>query len=80
MRSFTTLLANFVSLLYGSCCKQAVQLIIVTCKIRQSISRKDDPYDNAYAELFWSRIKAEVLRGGAFLNIEDFCTEIFDFI
>jgi len=24
-------------------------------KIRQSMSRKDDPYDNAYAESFWSR-------------------------
>ncbi len=49
-------------------------------KIRQSMSRKDDPYDNAFAESFWSRFKAEVLEGGAFLDIEDARTEIFDYI
>lgn len=49
-------------------------------KIRQSMSRKDDPYDNAFAESFWSRFKAEVLEGGAFLDIDDARTEIFDYI
>ena len=49
-------------------------------KIRQSMSRKDDPYDNAFAESFWSRFKAEVLEGGAFLNVEDARTEIFEYI
>jgi transposase InsO family protein len=49
-------------------------------QIRQSMSRKDDPYDNAFAESFWSRFKAEVLEGGAFLDIEDARTEIFDYI
>ena len=49
-------------------------------KIRQSMSRKDDPYDNAFAESFWSRFKAEVLEGGIFLNVEDARTEIFDYI
>jgi putative transposase len=49
-------------------------------KIRQSMSRADDPYDNAFAESFWSRFKAEVLEGGAFLDIEDAQTEIFDYI
>lgn len=48
--------------------------------IRQSMSRKDDPYDNAFAESFWSRFKAEVLEGGAFLSVEDARTEIFDYI
>lgn len=48
--------------------------------IRQSMSRADDPYDNAYAESFWSRFKAEVLQGGAFLDVEDARTEIFDYI
>ena len=48
--------------------------------VRQSMSRADDPYDNAFAESFWSRFKAETLEGGAFLNLEDAHTEIFDYI
>jgi len=44
------------------------------------MSRADDPYDNAFAESFWSRFKAEVLEWGAFLNVEDARTEIFDYI
>jgi putative transposase len=52
---------------------------------RQSMSRADDPYDNAFAESFWTgppggRFKAEVLEGGAFLDLEDARTEIFDYI
>jgi len=38
------------------------------------------PYDNAFAESFWSRFKAEILEGGAFLSVEDARTEIFDYI
>ncbi|PIQ20384.1 MAG: hypothetical protein COW65_15320 [Cytophagales bacterium CG18_big_fil_WC_8_21_14_2_50_42_9] len=48
--------------------------------IRQSMSCRDDPYDNVFAESFWSRFKAEVLEGGAFLSVEDARTEIFDYI
>ncbi len=33
-------------------------------QIRQSMSRAADPYDNAFAESFWSRFKAEILEGG----------------
>jgi transposase InsO family protein len=43
-----------------------------------SMSRADNPYDNAFAESFFSRFKAELLEDGAFLNIEDARTEIFD--
>ena len=57
-----------------------LQLLIDRNKTRQSMSRKDDPYDNAFAESFWSRFKAEVLEGGAFLNVEDARAEIFDYI
>jgi len=46
----------------------------------QSMSRADDPYDKAFAESFWSRFKAEVLEGGAFLDLEDARTESFDYI
>ncbi len=53
--------------------------------IRPSMSRADDPYDNrtggpAFAESLWSRLKAELLEGGAFLSVEDAHTEIFDYI
>lgn len=47
---------------------------------RQSMSRKGNCYDNAFAESFYGRFKTELLEGGAFLNIEDARTEIFDFI
>jgi len=54
-------------------------------KIRPSMSRADDPYDNrtggpAFAESFWRRLKAEMLEGGAFLNVQDAKVEIFDYI
>lgn len=49
-------------------------------KIRPSMSRADDPYDNAFAESFWSRLKAEMLEGGAFLDAEDAKVEIFEYI
>ena len=54
-------------------------------KIRPSMSRADDPYDNrtggpAFAESFWSRLKAEMLEGGAFLDVQDAKAEIFDYI
>jgi transposase InsO family protein len=47
---------------------------------KQSMSRADDPYDNAFAESFFSRLKAETLENGAFLSIEVAKTEVFDFI
>lgn len=49
-------------------------------KIRPSMSRADDPYDNAFAESFWSRLKAEMLEGGAFLDVEDAKVEVFEYI
>jgi putative transposase len=47
---------------------------------KQSMSPADDPYDNAFAESFFSRLKAETLENGAFLSIEDARTEVFEFI
>ena len=38
----------------------------------------DDPYDNAFAESFWSRLKAELLGGGCFLSVDDVRTEFFE--
>lgn len=48
--------------------------------VRQSMSRADNPYDNAFMESFFSRLKAEMLGDGRFLSIEDARTEIFEYI
>jgi transposase InsO family protein len=49
-------------------------------KIDQSMSRADNPYDNAFMESYFSRFKAELLQDGAFENLEDARTEIFEYI
>jgi putative transposase len=46
----------------------------------QSMSGADNPYDNAYAESFFSRFKAELLEKGVFESIQDATTEIFNYI
>lgn len=48
--------------------------------INQSMSEADNPYDNAHMESYFSRFKAELLEGGAFENMEDARTEIFEYI
>lgn len=48
--------------------------------ILQSMSRADNPYDNAFMESCFSRFKAELLGDGIFENIEDAQTEIFEYI
>lgn len=47
---------------------------------KQSMSRRDEVYDNSYAESFFSRFKTELMEDGAFLSMEDARTEIFEFI
>lgn len=49
-------------------------------KCRQSMTRVDNHYDNAFAESLFSRFKAELLRGGVFLNLDDAHTAIFEYI
>lgn len=49
-------------------------------RFEQSMSRPDDPYDNAFMESCWSRLKAELLEGGVFRSLEDAHTELFDYI
>jgi len=49
-------------------------------KVMQSMSRADNPYDNAFMESYFSRFKAELLEGGAFESMEDAQTEIFEYI
>lgn len=54
--------------------------IISDKTILQSMSRADNPYDNAFMESCFSRFKAELLQDGIFETIEDAHTEIFEFI
>jgi putative transposase len=48
--------------------------------LRQSMSGKGNCYDNAQAEIFFSRFKAELIEGGVFEDIEQARTEIFSYI
>jgi len=47
---------------------------------RQSMSAKGNCYDNAQAESFFSRFKAELVEGGIFESVEEARSEIFSYI
>lgn len=47
---------------------------------RQSMSGKGNCYDNAMAESFFSRFKAELVEGGIFSSVEEARLEIFSYI
>jgi len=49
-------------------------------QLLQSMSRADNPYDNAFMESCFSRFKTELLQDGAFDNLQDANTEIFEYI
>jgi len=48
--------------------------------LRQSMSGRGNCYDNAQAESFFSRFKAELIEGGVFEDIEHARSEIFSYI
>ncbi len=47
---------------------------------RQSMSRRGNCYDNAQAESFFSRYKAELLEGGSFADVEQARSETFSYL
>jgi transposase InsO family protein len=47
---------------------------------RQSMSGKGNCYDNAQAESFFSRFKAELVEGGIFESVEQARSEVFSYI
>jgi putative transposase len=49
-------------------------------ELQQSMSRRANPYDNAFMESCFSRFKTELLQGGVFDNLQDAYTEIFEYI
>jgi putative transposase len=48
--------------------------------LRQSMSARANPYDNAWTESFIGTLKHEMLQGGCFENAQDARTEIFEYI
>ena len=59
---------------------KAFRKTLADYRFMQSMSRPDDPYDNAFMEACWWRLKAELLEGGAFPSLEDARIELFDYI
>jgi putative transposase len=49
-------------------------------KAEQSMTRKDNHYDNAHAESLFSRFKAELMQQGTFDSFDDAQTAIFEYI
>jgi putative transposase len=62
---------------YGS---TAFRQALAAAGLRQSMSARANPYDNAWAESFIGTLKLEMLQGGVFQEPLDAHTEIFDFI
>lgn len=54
--------------------------LLQTNGLRQSMSAAGNCYDNAQAESFFSRFKAELIEGGVFEDIEQARSEIFSYI
>ncbi len=64
----------------GQYASEEFRKLLLQHGFRQSMSRKDNHYDNAMAESLFSRFKAELLDKGAFESFEDAYTEIFEYI
>jgi putative transposase len=58
----------------------AFRFLIQTNCFRQSMSGKGNCYDNAQAESFFSRFKAELLEDGVFEDVEQAKSEVFSYI
>ncbi len=54
--------------------------LLLSHNLCQSMSRKAETYDNAFAESLFSRYKAEVLEGGAFRDVVEARLETFNYI
>jgi transposase InsO family protein len=54
--------------------------LLQTNGLRQSMSASGNCYDNAQAESFFSRFKAELIEGGVFEDLEQARSEIFSYI
>lgn len=57
-----------------------IRALIKQHGFRQSMTRKDNHYDNAFAESLFSRFKAEILDEGIFTGLENARLRSFEFI
>jgi transposase InsO family protein len=65
----------------GQYLSRKMKKVVKTFKLTQSMSRADDPYDNAWAESFWSRLKAELdMPKGGYESIDKLKTILFEYI
>ena len=55
------------------------EFLSISC-FRQSMSGRGNGYDNAQAESFFSKFKAELLEGGVFEDLEQARSKIFSYI
>lgn len=62
---------------YGS---SAFRAALADAGMLQSMSRRANPYDNAWTESFIGTLKSEMLQGGCFQNARDARLEIFQYI
>ncbi len=64
----------------GQYASTAFRALLKTHKYRQSMTRKDNHYDNAQAESLFSRFKAELLDGGVCYGLKDAYYRSFEYI
>ena len=62
---------------YGS---SAFRTVLAGAGMRQSMSARANPYDNAWSESFMGTLKREMLQGGCFADSTDARLEIFEYI
>lgn len=62
---------------YGS---NAFRASLRRAGITQSMSRRANPYDNAWTESFMGTLKSEMLQGGCFIDEKDAQIELFSYI
>lgn len=62
---------------YGSA---AFRAVLGAAGIRQSMSARANPYDNAWSESFIGTLKREMLQGGCFEDATDARLELFEYI
>ncbi|WP_229632989.1 IS3 family transposase [Pseudarcicella hirudinis] len=65
----------------GQYLSEKMKKLIKTFQLRQSMSGADNPYDNAWAESFWSRLKAELdMPKGGYECLERLNAVLFKYI
>jgi len=64
----------------GQCVGKQFRATLRLHQFEQSMSRPDDPYDNAFMESCWSRLKAELVAQRVFRSPEDTRGQLFDYL